>query len=47
MYRYAFEHLRLGRGAAAAMILLLFLLAVSMVFIRVLFAEKRAEAKPA
>ena len=47
VYRYAFEHLRLGRGAAAAMILLLFLLAVSMVFIRVLFAEKRAEKKPA
>ena len=47
VYRYAFEHLRLGRGAAAQMLLLLFLLAISMVFIRVLFAENRAEAKPA
>ncbi|MCY3760824.1 MAG: hypothetical protein OXH50_06200, partial [Gemmatimonadetes bacterium] len=40
VYRYAFEHLRLGRRAAAAMILSLFLLAVSMVFIRLLFAGK-------
>ena len=47
VYRYAFEHLRLGRGAAAAMILLVFLLAVSMVFIRVLFADNFKKMKAA
>ena len=41
VYRLAFEHLRLGKGAAAALILLLFLLAMSIVFIRVLFREER------
>ena len=41
VYRIAFEHLRLGKGAAAALILLLFLLAMSIVFIRVLFREER------
>ena len=41
IYRIAFEHLRLGRGAAAAMLLLVFLLAVSMIFIRVLFKERQ------
>ena len=41
VYRIAFEHLRLGKGAAAELILLLFLLAMSIVFIRVLFREER------
>ena len=41
IYRIAFEHLRLGRGAAAAMILLAFLLAMSVLFIRALFAERK------
>ncbi|MEE2659883.1 MAG: sugar ABC transporter permease [Candidatus Latescibacterota bacterium] len=44
VYRFAFEHLRLGRGAAAAMILLIFLLSVSAVFIRVLFSDRRRQA---
>lgn len=44
VYRIAFEHLRLGRGAAAALILLVFLLSMSMVFIRVLFREERRNA---
>ena len=43
-YRFAFEHLRLGRGAAAAMILLVFLLSVSAIFIRVIFADRRGQA---
>jgi multiple sugar transport system permease protein len=41
VYRLAFENLQLGRGAAAAMLLLVFLLAVSVFFIRVLFQERR------
>jgi multiple sugar transport system permease protein len=41
VYRIAFENLQLGRGAAAAMMLLAFLLAVSAVFIRVVFRERR------
>ena len=40
VYRIAFEHLRLGRGAAAALILLVFLLVLSALFIRVLFANR-------
>ena len=44
VYRFAFEHLRLGRGAAAAMILLVFLLSVSAIFIRVIFADRRGQA---
>ena len=44
VYRFAFEHLRLGRGAAAAMILLVFLLSVSAIFIRVIFADRRRQA---
>jgi multiple sugar transport system permease protein len=44
IYRIAFEHLRLGRGAAAALILLVFLLAMSIVFIRVLFRGERRTA---
>lgn len=44
IYRIAFEHLRLGRGAAAALILLVFLLAMSIVFIRVLFHGERRTA---
>lgn len=39
IYQIAFEHLRLGRGAAAAMILLAFLLVASFAFIRVMFRE--------
>ena len=42
VYRIAFEHLRLGKGTA--LILLLFLLALSIVFIRVLFHEERRSA---
>jgi multiple sugar transport system permease protein len=42
VYRIAFENLKLGRGAAAAMLLLVFLLVLSALFIRVLFAEKRS-----
>ena len=42
--RIAFEHLRLGKGAAAVLILLLFLLALSIVCIRVLFREERRDA---
>ncbi len=41
VYRIAFENLQLGRGAAAAMMLLAFLLVVSVFFIRVLFRERR------
>jgi multiple sugar transport system permease protein len=41
IYRIAFENLQLGRGAAAAMMLLAFLLALSVFFIRVLFRERR------
>ncbi|MEW6755588.1 MAG: sugar ABC transporter permease [Candidatus Latescibacterota bacterium] len=41
IYRIAFEHLRLGRAAAAALILLAFLLVVSVLFIRVLFGGRR------
>ena len=44
VYRIAFEHLRLGKGATAALILLLFLPALSIVFIRVLFREERRDA---
>ena len=44
VYRIAFEHLRLGRGAAAALILLVFLLGMSMIFIRTLFREERRNA---
>ena len=40
IYRIAFEHLRLGRGAAAAVLLLLVLLALSTVFIRVVFRDR-------
>jgi multiple sugar transport system permease protein len=39
IYQIAFEHLRLGRGAAASMILLVFLLLASFVFIRIMFRE--------
>jgi len=42
IYRIAFEHLRLGRGAAAAVLLLLVLLALSVVFIRVVFVDREA-----
>jgi ABC-type sugar transport system permease subunit len=42
IYRIAFEHLRLGRGAAAGLILLVFLLAMSIIFIRVLFRDRAA-----
>jgi len=42
IYRIAFEHLRLGRGAAAGLLLLVFLLCMSLFFIRVLFAERKA-----
>jgi len=45
VYRFAFEHLRLGRGAAAAMILLVFLLSVSAVFIRVIFSSQRKQTR--
>jgi len=41
IYQIAFEHLKLGRGAAAAVILLLFLLAMSIIFIRVVFKDRR------
>jgi multiple sugar transport system permease protein len=41
IYQIAFEHLKLGRGAAAALILLLFLLAMSIIFIRVVFKDRR------
>jgi len=41
IYRIAFEHLRLGRGAAAALILLIFLLCMSIIFIRVLFQDRK------
>ena len=41
VYQIAFEHLRLGRGAAAAMILLAFLLLASVLFIRLMFQEDR------
>ena len=41
IYRIAFEHLRLGRGAAAALILLIFLLCMSIFFIRVLFRDRK------
>ena len=42
IYRIAFEHLRLGRGAAAGLLLLVFLLCMSLFFIRMLFAERKA-----
>ncbi len=42
IYRIAFEHLRLGRGAAAGLLLLVFLLAMSLFFIRMLFADRKA-----
>ncbi len=42
IYRIAFEHLRLGRGAAAGLLLLVFLLSMSLFFIRMLFAERKA-----
>ncbi|MFH1742072.1 MAG: sugar ABC transporter permease [bacterium] len=41
IYRIAFEQLRLGRGAAASMILLVFLLCSSFLFIRVFFQGDR------
>ena len=41
IYRLAFENLLLGRGAAAGLLLLVFLLAMSAVFIRTLFKEER------
>ena len=44
VYRIAFEPLRPGKGAAVVLILLLFLLALSIVFIRVLFREERKDA---
>ena len=44
IYRIAFEQLRLGRGAAASMILLVFLLCSSLLFIRVFFAEDTQSA---
>lgn len=44
VYRFAFEHLRLGRGAAAAMLLLVFLLSVSAIFIRIIFADRKRQA---
>jgi multiple sugar transport system permease protein len=40
IYQIAFEHLRLGRGAAASMVLLAFLLLASILFIRLLFREE-------
>lgn len=40
VYRTAFEHLRLGRGAAAGLILLVCLLSLSVVFIRALFRKE-------
>lgn len=43
IYRIAFENLLLGRGAAAGLLLLVFLLAMSAVFIRTLFKEERLE----
>ena len=43
IYQIAFEQLRLGRGAAAAMVLLAFLLIASIVFIRLLFREQVAD----
>jgi multiple sugar transport system permease protein len=43
IYQIAFEHLRLGRGAAAAMVLLAFLLIASIAFIRFLFREQVAD----
>ena len=42
IYRIAFEQLRLGRGAAAALILLAFLLCMSVIFIRVIFQDRKA-----
>ena len=42
IYRIAFEHLRLGRGAAAAMLLLLVLLSLSVLFIRVVLRDRQA-----
>ena len=42
IYRIAFEHLRLGRGAAAAVLLLVVLLSLSVIFIRVVFRERQA-----
>ncbi len=42
IYRIAFEHLRLGRGAAAGLLLLVFLLSLSLVFIRMLFADRKS-----
>ncbi len=41
VYQIAFEHLRLGRGAASAMILLAFLLLASLLFMRLMFREDR------
>ena len=43
IYRIAFENLLLGRGAAAGLLLLVFLLAMSALFIRTLFKEERLE----
>lgn len=40
IYQIAFEHLRLGRGAAAAVLLLLVLLSLSALFIRVVFRDR-------
>lgn len=40
VYRIAFEHLKLGRGAAAGLMLLMVLLALSILFIRVVFKDR-------
>ena len=40
IYRIAFEQLRLGKGAAASMILMIFLFAASLVFVRVLLRRE-------
>lgn len=45
VYRIAFEHLRLGRAAAAALILLSLLLVLSIIFVRVLFGGRRATSE--
>ena len=44
IYRIAFEHLRLGRGAAAGLMLLVVLLALSAIFIRLVFQRGERDA---
>ncbi len=41
IYRIAFEQLRLGRGAAAAVMLLVVLITLSVIFIRVVFRDRQ------